>query len=285
MRAAQQALHGFAGKPERPPALPNAVPCHHEPWPSRHIKRLEHQMTAHTAASMTIRRDNEIFETDGGWFHARWHFSFDYYIDPKNTSLGWLRVFNHDTLRPGAVWPMHPHRDVEGITYVVAGEFEHADTGGGSGVLYPGAVQRLTLGSGLMHSEMNHSQTDEMQFIQMWILPDERNLEPSLEQKQYTRDDRHNRLLQILRPVGTQGEGVTVHQDVRMFVASLDPQARVEHIFAEGRGGYFYLIDGAAEVNGELLWKGDAAKITGAGAFTVIATAPSEILLVDTPLV
>jgi len=241
-------------------------------------------MTTHTQAPITVRRDKEIFEAEGGWFHARWHFSFDYYIDPKNTSIGWLRVFNHDTLRPGAVWPMHPHRDVEGITYVVAGEFEHADSGGGGGVLYPGAVQRLTLGSGLMHSEMNHSQTEEMQFIQMWILPSERNLEPSLEQKQCSEGDRHNRLLQILRPAGTEGDGVTVHQDVRMFVAKLDSSASVEHAFGDGRGGYFYLIDGEAEVNGELLWKGDAAKIIGGGAFAVRATAPSELLLVDTPL-
>lgn len=238
-----------------------------------------------TLAPITVRRDSEIFEAEGGWFHARWHFSFDYYIDRENTQIGYLRVFNHDTLRPGAVWPMHPHRDVEGITYVVAGEFEHADSGGGEGVLYPGAVQRLTLGSGLMHSEMNHSQTEEMQFIQMWILPTERNLEPSLDQKQYTQEDRHNRLLQILRPIDSDGEGVTVHQDVRMFVARLDPDVRVEHEFTEGRGGYLYLIDGEATVNNERLTKGDAAKITGAGAFDVQASATSELLLVDTPLV
>jgi len=242
-------------------------------------------MTTHTQAPITVRRDKDIFETDGGWFHARWHFSFDYYIDRHNTQIGWLRVFNHDTLRPGAVWPMHPHRDVEGITYVVAGEFEHEDSAGGGGVLLPGAVQRLTLGSGALHSEKNHSQTEEMQFIQMWILPSERNLEPSLEQKQYTEADRHNRLLQILRPGGTDGDGVTVHQDVRMFVAKLDAGASVQHEFGDGRGGYFYLIDGAADVNGEALSKGDAAKITGAGAFDVKATAPSELLLVDTPLV
>jgi redox-sensitive bicupin YhaK (pirin superfamily) len=242
-------------------------------------------MTTHTQAPIVVRRDKEIFEAEGGWFHARWHFSFDYYIDPKNTSLGWLRVFNHDTLRPGAVWPMHPHRDVEGITYVVAGEFEHEDNIGGGGVLYPGAVQRLTLGSGALHSEKNHSPTQEMQFIQMWILPNERNLEPSLEQKQYSESDRHNRLLQILRPVGAPGDGVTVHQDVRMFVSRLDPGQRVEHAFQEGRGGYFYLIDGEAEVTGERLSKGDAAKILGTGGFEVKASAAAELLLVDTPLV
>jgi len=242
-------------------------------------------MTAPTLAPLQVRRNAEIFETDGGWFHARWHFSFDYYHDPKNMNVGYLRVFNHDTLRPGAVWPMHPHRDVEGITWVVAGEFEHADSAGNGGVLYPGAVQRLTLGSGLMHSERNHSETEPMQFIQMWILPWERNIEPSLEQKQYTEEDRRNRLLQILRPAGTDGDGVTVHQDAYMYVAKLDPGAGVEHAFGEGRGGYFYLIEGAASVNGEALATGDAAKILGSGDFSVRADEASELLLVDTPLV
>jgi redox-sensitive bicupin YhaK (pirin superfamily) len=90
-----------------------------------------------TLAPLTVRRNAEIYETDGGWFHARWHFSFDRYYDPANMNVGLLRVFNHDTLRPGAIWPMHPHRDVEGITYVVAGEFEHADSLGNGGVLLP----------------------------------------------------------------------------------------------------------------------------------------------------
>src|SRR3989304_5959466 len=130
-------------------------------------------------APIAIRRDREIYAADGRWVHARWHFSFDRYYDPENMGVGKLRVFNHDTLVPGAVWPMHPHRDVEGITYVVAGTFEHADSAGNGGVLHPGAVQRVTLGSGLMHSERNHSPTEPMQFIQMWVMPDQRGLPPS----------------------------------------------------------------------------------------------------------
>lgn len=134
-------------------------------------------------ALIEIRRDSEIYAIDGGWFQARWHFSFDQYFDPQNMGIGTLRVFNHDTLVPGAVWPMHPHRDIEGITYVVAGTFEHADSAGNGGVLPPGAVQRVTLGSGMMHSERNHSKTEPMQFIQMWIIPEQRGLPPSIEQR------------------------------------------------------------------------------------------------------
>ncbi len=239
---------------------------------------------AHGLAPLAIRRDADIHATDGGWFQARWHFSFDTYYDSDNMGIGALRVFNHDTLIPGAVWPMHPHRDIEGITYVVAGTFEHADSAGNGGVLAPGAVQRVTLGSGLMHSEMNHSNTESMQFIQMWIIPERRNLPPSIEQQQFTLEDRHNTLLQILHPHGAAGTGVSVHRDVTMHVARLDPGTSVGHAFDAGRGGYLYLIEGEAGVNGDRMTTGDAAKLLGAGRLRVEAHAASELLLVDTPL-
>ena len=236
-------------------------------------------------APLRVRRDSEIYAAEGGWFRARWHFSFDQYRDAENMGVGTLRVFNHDTLVPGAVWPMHPHRDVEGITYVPAGHFRHADSLGNGGLLDAGAVQRMTLGSGALHSECNGSETEPVEFIQMWIMPAERGLPPSVEQRQHTLEDRHNRLLRILRPVGTEGDtGVTVHQDVSMYVARLDPGAAVEHTFGEGRGGYFYLIEGDVELNDERLATGDAAKVLGEGLLRVRAHATSELLLVDTPL-
>jgi redox-sensitive bicupin YhaK (pirin superfamily) len=235
-------------------------------------------------APLAVRRDKEIFSIDGGWFRARWHFSFDQYYDPQQMGIGTLRVFNHDTLVPGATWPMHPHRDIEGITYVVSGTFEHADSLENGGTLLPGGVQRMTLGSGAWHSERNHSKTEPMQFIQMWILPSHRGLPPSVEQRQHTVEDRHNRLLQIVRPEGTDGTGVTVHQDVGMYVSRLDPGSVIEHKFGEGRGGYFYLIEGEVELNGKRLTTGDAAKVLGEGLLRVQAQGQSELLLVDTPL-
>jgi redox-sensitive bicupin YhaK (pirin superfamily) len=234
-------------------------------------------------ASLVVRPDRDIYDIDGGWFHARWHFSFDQYFDAENMNVGLLRVFNHDTLRPGAIWPMHPHRDIEGITYVVAGEFEHADSLGNGGVLLPGGVQRMTLGSGCEHSERNHSQTEEMQFIQMWVIPSQRGLTPAVEQRQYTTGDRHNRLLRILRPEGSEGEGVLVHQDASTYVARLDSGIAVEHSFGDERAGYAYLIDGAAAFNDEDLTTGDAAKILGPGVFRVEARETSEIIVVDVP--
>ena len=236
-------------------------------------------------ASLTVRRATEIYSTDGGWFRGRWHFSFDQYHVPENMGIGTLRVFNHDTLVPGATWPMHPHRDIEGITYVPAGHFEHRDSLGNDGVLDAGGCQRMTLGSGALHSESNHSQTEPVEFIQMWILPAERGLPPSVEQRQHTLEDRHNRLLQILRPQGTAGEtGVTVHQDVSMYVARLDPGVTVEHVFDRGRGGYCYLIEGGIELNDQSLATGDAAKAIGAGLLRITARATAELIFVDTPL-
>ena len=159
-------------------------------------------------APLQLRPDRTIYAIDGGWFRARWHFSFDRYRDERNIGIGTLRVFNHDTLVPGAVWPMHPHRDIEGITFVVAGEFEHRDSLGNGGVLLPGGVQRMRLGSGAEHSEGNHSQGAEMQFIQMWILPKTRGLRPDIVQRQYTADDRTDRLLRFLKPEGADGAAV-----------------------------------------------------------------------------
>ena len=149
---------------------------------------------------ITLRPRATIHHTEGGWFRANWHFSFDFYADPENTWFGDLRVFNDDTLVPGAVWPMHPHRDIEGVTYVAEGSFEHADSRGNGGILPPGSVQRATLGYGMEHSEGNHSQTEPMRFIQMWIIPSRRGLEPSIEQRSFSEEARRGRWLPVLVP-------------------------------------------------------------------------------------
>jgi quercetin 2,3-dioxygenase len=230
-----------------------------------------------------VRRDEEIFRADGGWFQARWHFSFDRYYDPENMGFGrHLRVFNDDRLAPGAVWPMHPHRDIEGITYVVEGEFEHADSLGEDGVLPAGSVQRMTLGSGAEHSERNHRPDIPMRFIQMWILPRERGLEPSVEQKVFTKEDRTGRLLRIVSPEG--GEAVLVHQDASVYVSSLPTGGSVSHKVGRDYGVYLYLIEGAIRLGGEGLRTGDAAKIEDESEITVEAEQPSELIMVEVRL-
>ena len=231
---------------------------------------------------LLIRRDDEIYRADGGWFSARWHFSFDQYRDPENMGWGPLRVFNDDRLIPGAIWPLHPHKDIEGITYVVEGTFRHEDNVGNDGILPAGSVQRMTLGSGAWHSEQNGSEDEPMRFIQLWILPAEGGLRPEVEQKEFSVEDRSDRLLQVLSPDG--GDAVKVHQDAAVHVSRLNPGTEVSHGFLEGRGGYLYVIEGSLGLNGEALSTGDAAKIRDEASLELKAEEPSELLLVDVPL-
>ena len=231
---------------------------------------------------LQVRRDREIHHEDGGWFQARWHFSFDRYRDPRQMGVGPLRVFNHDRLAPGAIWPMHPHADVEGITYVWKGTFRHADNLGNDGILHPGAVQLMTLGSGAEHSEQNGSKTESMEFLQLWILPDTPSLPPALQQRTFTPADRTDRLLEVIGPAAS--DPVRVHQDAAVYVSRLSPGTAVTHEFRPGNGGYLYLIEGRAMVGAEELSSGDAAKIQDEAQLRIEARDPSELILVDVPL-
>ena len=228
-----------------------------------------------------VRHRDEIYHKEGGWFSANWHFSFDEYYDPQNMGFGTLRVFNDDTLRPGVAWPMHPHRDIEGLTYVVEGTFEHSDSEGNGGVLAAGSVQRATLGSGMMHSEMNHSKTEPMRFIQMWIMPRERGLTPSMEQKSFTLEDRTNVLLPAVSPDGADGVGVSVHQDAWVYLSRLEEGKSVEHEFAPGFGAYLFLIEGEVSLNGARLTSGDATLIRDEKRLAIEALQLSELIMVE----
>src|SRR5438105_9122929 len=242
------------------------------------------------AAMTIVRRPRaSLFHAEGGWFSANWHFSFDQYFDEANMGIGDLRVFNHDRLVPGAAWPMHPHRDIEGITYVAEGTFEHADTRGNGGVLHPGAVQRATLGSGMQHSERNGSKTEPMRFIQMWIMPSHRGLEPSIEQSEFPAEARRNRLKPVLVPAAGYGQdcapraadAVTVHQDSAVYAGLLDANTKVRHEFRPRFGGYLFVVHGA--LVRPQLDEGGAAKIQDEPAIDLEAGPNgAEVLLVET---
>ncbi|QSB15425.1 pirin family protein [Natronosporangium hydrolyticum] len=233
---------------------------------------------------LTVRRKDEIFEKDGGWFRARWHFSFDEYRDPEQDGVGALRVFNDDQIVGGAAWPMHPHRDVESLTYIARGRFEHADSLGNGGQLHEGAAQVMDFGhEGALHSERNASEDDPVRFIQFWILPSDPELRSGVQQRQYTAQDRRNRWLQIMGPVGE--EGLDLSQNARVFVAQLPAGRSLDHVLAPGRGAYLYLIEGAGVFDDEEdVFAGDAAKVTGAHELTVEATEDAELILIDVPL-
>ena len=172
---------------------------------------------------------------------------------------------------------------MEGLTYVVEGSFGHHDNVGGAyGPLPAGSVQRMTLGSGALHSEANASADEPMRFIQIWILPDQADLPPAVEQRIFTKDDRTNRLLRVIGPDGD--DVVTVHQDASVHVASLEPGTEVVHAIGDGRGVYAYLIEGGATFDGQEVATGDAAKVTDQPDLTIRATQPSELILVDVPM-
>jgi quercetin 2,3-dioxygenase len=232
---------------------------------------------------LKIRRDAEISDVEGGWFRARWHYSFDTYYDPEYVQFGTLRVFNDDRLIPGGIWPMHPHRDIEGLTYVVEGSFRHQDdVGGAPGPLPAGSVQRMTLGSGAWHSEQNASETEPMRFIQMWIMPNERGLQPGVEQKVFTTEDRTDRLLRVIS--GNGGDAVLVHQDAHVFVSHVTAGSHVEQDLGDGRGAYLYVIEGEVSVNGEAMSTGDAVQVTDERSIAIEASADAELILVDVAL-
>ena len=239
--------------------------------------------------TVVLRPRASLYHAEGGWFSANWHFSFDQYWDDANMGLGDLRVFNDDRLVPGAAWPMHPHRDIEGITYVAEGTFEHADSRGNGGILPPGSVQRATLGSGMQHSERNGSKAEPMRFIQMWIMPSRRGLEPSIEQREFSPESRRNRLKPLLVPApGYAKDGapratdaVTVHQDAAVYAALLDPRAKVRHEFRPGFGGYLFVVHGSLAK--PELDEGGAAKIWSEPAIEIEAgDEGAEVLLVET---
>ena len=226
-----------------------------------------------------VRPKEEIYHKEGGWFAANWHFSFDEYYDPDNMGFGTLRVFNDDRLVPGAVWPMHPHRDIEGLTYVVEGTFKHADSLDNDGVLPAGSVQRMTLGSGAWHSEQNGSETEPLHFIQMWIMPRQRGLPPSVEQRVFTREDRTNVLLPAIGPDGNGG--VKVHQDAWVYLSRLEAGRSLEHQLAADYGAYFFLIEGEVSLNAARLGAGDGARIWDEQRLVIEAHQPSELIMVQ----
>lgn len=177
-----------------------------------------------------IVRQDEHFHHEEDWLSTYWHFSFDTYRDPENMGFGPLRVFNDDVIKAGKGFGFHPHRDMEIITYVIDGELEHRDDRGGHGVVHAGELQRMTAGSGIVHSEYNHSAEKPLRLLQIWIFANKRNLEPSWEQQKFTAQERKDKLLPVVVAEGkSNGNAVHIHQDASMYVSSLGAGRQIEH--------------------------------------------------------
>jgi redox-sensitive bicupin YhaK (pirin superfamily) len=241
---------------------------------------------------MRVRHGRDRGATEIGWLDSRHTFSFGDYYDPGNMHFRALRVINEDRVAPRGGFPTHPHRDMEIITYVVAGGLQHQDSMGNGSLIQPGEVQRMSAGTGIQHSEVNPSKTDPVHLLQIWIMPDQRGLTPSYEQKHFGADDRRNRLRIVAADDGRDG-AVTIHQDARLYASLLDPGARVTHELAAGRHAWLQLVRGEVEVDGVKLEAGDGAAIdaqsdatgnaTGEAATPIViaARADAELLLFD----
>jgi quercetin 2,3-dioxygenase len=230
-----------------------------------------------------LRHAEERGVANFGWLDSRHTFSFGDYYDAKQMGFGPLRVINEDRVSPGQGFGTHGHKDMEIISYVLEGALEHKDSIGTGSVIRPGDVQVMSAGTGIRHSEFNHSKTEPVHFLQIWVVPDRVGIAPRYEQKTFPDVDKRRKLRLVGSSDGRDGS-VVVHQDVRLFAALLNSGEQVTHPLQSGRKGWLQIVRGAVTMNGHDLAAGDGAAVTGEPALTVTAkVGATEILLFDLP--
>ncbi|MDA8174917.1 MAG: pirin family protein [Nitrospiraceae bacterium] len=245
---------------------------------------MSNRKTATVKPEIYVRKPESIYQVRGkivnGTFQGRWHFSFGDYYDPVNTQFGTLRVFNDDTLSPGAIWPLHPHDNIEVVTYCTEGEFRHADQRGKGGVLKKGWVQHTTVGRGMMHSELNNRPDIPLRFIQMWFIPSEMDLPPSVEQKAVERDERTDRLFPL---VSNEHEGaLPIRSGAQVYSCFLRGGSSVDYSLKKGRGLYLYVLEGGGvEISNNKVEALGAARAMGPMDIRISTSADAELLLTD----
>jgi redox-sensitive bicupin YhaK (pirin superfamily) len=233
-------------------------------------------------AAMIVRRPaEERGRTRISWLDSRHSFSFGEYYDPRHMGFSALRVINEDWVAPGAGFPTHGHRDMEIVTYVIEGALEHKDSLGTGSIIRPGEVQRMSAGTGILHSEFNPSRSEPVHLLQIWLLPQEQGIEPSYEQKLIAADSRDARFATIAGPDG-QGS-VRLHQDARILAAEIPAGVAVAHNLADGRRAWLQVARGSVELAGTRYEAGDGAAITGEKRVELLGREPAEVLLFDVP--
>jgi hypothetical protein len=236
---------------------------------------------------ITLRRSADRGYADHGWLKSFHSFSFADYHDPAHMGVGNLRVINEDRIAPGTGFGTHGHRDMEIVSYVLEGALAHKDSmgngaagGAHAGVIRPGDVQRMSAGTGVMHSEFNHEREGETHFLQIWILPSRRGIAPGYEQKHFDDDAKRGRLALVASPDGRDGS-VTIHADASIRAALIDADERVETALDPARLGYVFVARGAVHVNGQPLRQGDAARLDGESRLVLDHAEAAEVLLFD----
>lgn len=227
-----------------------------------------------------IRKSEERGVARHGWLTSRHTFSFASYYDPNQMGFRSLRVINEDEVAPGRGFGAHQHADMEIVSIVTSGALAHKDSTGGEGVLRRGEVQRMSAGSGVVHSEFNGSPDEPVHFFQIWLLPERAGITPGYEQRLFTDDERRNQLRLVVAPGGKSG-AVNIHQDARLYSSILEDGESVKHDLAAGRGAWIQVARGGVTVNGVALERGDGAAIENESALVIVANGAAEILLFD----
>ncbi len=232
-----------------------------------------------------IIKEQEQYKGETDWLTTYHHFSFAEYYDPNNINFGPLRVFNDDTIKPGTGFDFHKHQDMEIVTYVIDGVLEHKDNLGNHGIIQPREIQRMSAGTGVFHSEFNHSNEKPLRLLQMWIFSDTRGLQPSWEQKIYSKDDRRNKLLSVIVPKNSnQKDKLAISQDATFYISNIETGTELSHVLEKSRIAYLFVIDGKLDLNGKTLYTRDAAQIENEEILKVRAQRDTELIVIDLPI-
>ena len=221
-----------------------------------------------------------------GWLDS-WHtFSFANYHDPNRIHFGALRVLNDDTVAPGMGFGKHPHDNMEIISIPLEGDLEHSDSMGNTAVIKQGDVQIMSAGTGVVHAEKNKNNDRTVKFLQIWVFPKERNVQPRYDQKTFSDEDKQNKLVTVVSPVGTNDGGVQIHQDAWFSLGKLDKGTAVDYtVKKDGNGVYAFLLEGDVTVNDIVLNRRDGLGISEEGKLRISANSDAEILLMEVPMV
>ncbi|MCA1324818.1 pirin family protein [Herbaspirillum sp. alder98] len=231
---------------------------------------------------MQLRKSTERGHGNHGWLDSYHSFSFADYHDPKHMGFGPLRVINEDRVAAGQGFGTHGHRDMEIISYVLDGELAHKDSMGNGSVIRPGDVQRMSAGTGVRHSEYNHSQTGTTHFLQIWIMPDRAGAEPGYQEAHFSAADKQGRLRLVASSDGRDGS-VSMNQDASLFAGLFDGDEAASYTLAAGRLGYVHVARGKVSVNGQALEAGDAVKLTDVDKLDITGGDNAEVLVFDLP--
>lgn len=227
---------------------------------------------------INIRHSQDRGHANHGWLESQHTFSFAGYYDPANMGFRDLRVINEDRVAPASGFPTHPHRDMEIITYVIEGALEHKDSMGNGSVIRKGDIQRMSAGRGITHSEFNHSSSEPVHFLQIWVLTEKPGIEPSYEQKRFV-DTAIANQLNLIAAKDAEGNAIHVNQDVEIYAAKLESGHDIEWLPDPQRHYWIQLIEGEIAVNGDRLSTGDGAAISRESKVLIEASKNSEFLL------